>query len=181
MTHPTSGTVDVLRRRIGYGDLRELRGLIGRHLLREAMNARDVVLTGFTGTSDATLRWQPNAAELARPRLAPGTARHLRAARGPVARFLLGAVQAHPDHPGADRRATVAPEPPTGSASPLMSGYRTVSTRCGVVAAPLQHYRGTQVEESPSSTTQALLWGGQITAQGADGALTSGLLSRVLD
>ncbi|PIJ17833.1 ABC transporter ATP-binding protein, partial [Leucobacter sp. OLES1] len=61
--HPTSGTVDVLGRRIGRVELQALRREIGhvnpRHAVRSAITAREVVLTGITGTVERVMRWTP--------------------------------------------------------------------------------------------------------------------------
>jgi len=68
-THPTSGTVDVLGRRLGRVDLQELRREIGqvdpRHPLHSRLTVREVVLTGLTGTIETPMRWSPSAAEIA--------------------------------------------------------------------------------------------------------------------
>jgi iron complex transport system ATP-binding protein len=65
--HPTRGSVEVLGRRLGRVDLRELRGLIGhvnpRHPLRSPLTVRQVVWTGVTGTTELMQRWQPTEAE----------------------------------------------------------------------------------------------------------------------
>ncbi|MGF6821799.1 iron complex transport system ATP-binding protein [Microbacterium sp. ZKA21] len=65
--HPTSGTVDVLERRLGRVDMQELRRHIGhvnpRHPIRMPLSPLEVALTGFTGTVDQALRWSPTAAE----------------------------------------------------------------------------------------------------------------------
>lgn len=69
-THPTTGTVDVLGRRLGRVDMQELRRHIGhvnpRHPLRSPLSALEVVLTGFTGTIDTAMRWEPSLAQLDR-------------------------------------------------------------------------------------------------------------------
>ncbi|RAE44291.1 ABC transporter ATP-binding protein, partial [Burkholderia multivorans] len=61
---PTSGTVDVLGRRMGRVELAALRRHIGhvnpRHPLRSNLTVRDVVLTGVTGTIERPLRWEAN-------------------------------------------------------------------------------------------------------------------------
>src|SRR6218665_503788 len=61
-THPTSGTVDVLGRRLGRVDMQELRRHIGhgnpRHPVRSDLTVFDVVLTGFTGTVERMMRWE---------------------------------------------------------------------------------------------------------------------------
>ena len=71
-THPTSGVVRVLGRRLGRVDLQELRRSIGhvnpRHPLRSAASVLDVVLTGFTGTIERPMRWEPTTEQVARAR-----------------------------------------------------------------------------------------------------------------
>lgn len=58
--HPTRGTVDVLGRRLGRVDMRELRTHIGhvdpRHRLDLPLSAHDVVLTGLTNTPELDRR-----------------------------------------------------------------------------------------------------------------------------
>lgn len=70
VTHPTSGTVDVLGRRLGRVELAALRRAIGhvnpRHPLRSPLTIREVVLTGATGTVELPPRRTPSAAELRR-------------------------------------------------------------------------------------------------------------------
>jgi iron complex transport system ATP-binding protein len=76
LTHPTSGTVDVLGRRLGRVELQELRRVIGhvdpRHALQSPLRAVEVVLTGLTGTVELPMRWAPSAeqVDLARALLA---------------------------------------------------------------------------------------------------------------
>jgi iron complex transport system ATP-binding protein len=66
---PTSGTVDVLGRRLGRVELQELRRHIGhvnpRHPVRSPLTVTDVVLTGLTGSIEPPMRWEATAAELA--------------------------------------------------------------------------------------------------------------------
>ena len=63
LTHPTSGTVDVLGHRVGRVELQALRRSIGhvnpRHPLTSPLTIREVVLTGLTGSIELPLRWQP--------------------------------------------------------------------------------------------------------------------------
>jgi iron complex transport system ATP-binding protein len=70
VTFPTAGTVHVLGSRLGRVELQALRRVIGhvnpRHPLRSALTAREVVLTGLTGTIETALRWQPSAEESGR-------------------------------------------------------------------------------------------------------------------
>lgn len=61
--HPTRGTVHVLGHRLGRVEIRALRESIGhvnpRHPLGSALSARQVVLTGATGTTELMPRWKP--------------------------------------------------------------------------------------------------------------------------
>jgi iron complex transport system ATP-binding protein len=70
MTFPTSGTVDVLGRRLGRVELQELRRHIGhvnpRHPVRSPLTVLEVVLTGLTGTLEPPMRWEPAAGETQR-------------------------------------------------------------------------------------------------------------------
>ncbi|MFB9926528.1 ABC transporter ATP-binding protein [Amycolatopsis halotolerans] len=68
VTHPTTGTVDVLGGRLGRVELQALRRSIGhvdpRHPLRSPLAIREVVLTGITGSIDTPPRWQPTASHI---------------------------------------------------------------------------------------------------------------------
>lgn len=70
LTHPTRGTVDVLGRRLGRVDLRELRTFVGhvdpRHPLTAPLRVRDVVLTGLTNSVAPVPRWRPTPEQEAR-------------------------------------------------------------------------------------------------------------------
>ncbi|WP_329297015.1 ATP-binding cassette domain-containing protein [Streptomyces pseudovenezuelae] len=63
LVHPTRGTVEVLGRRLGRVDLRELRAQVGhvdpRHPLTAPLRVRDVVLTGLTNSVAPLPRWRP--------------------------------------------------------------------------------------------------------------------------
>ncbi|MET9486284.1 ATP-binding cassette domain-containing protein [Nocardia sp. NPDC006630] len=67
--HPTRGTVEVLGKRLGRVDMRELRTAIGhvdpRHTPRSPLTVHEVVLTGITNTAELVPRWQPSAEQLA--------------------------------------------------------------------------------------------------------------------
>ncbi|WP_132994171.1 ABC transporter ATP-binding protein [Gordonia zhaorongruii] len=71
-THPTTGTVDVLGKRLGRVDMQELRRHIGhvspRHPLRSPLTVAEVVLTGITGTIDMPMRWTPSPEQIERAR-----------------------------------------------------------------------------------------------------------------
>ncbi|WP_033289571.1 ABC transporter ATP-binding protein [Amycolatopsis jejuensis] len=64
VTHPTTGTVDVLGGRLGRVELQALRRSIGhvdpRHPLSSPLTIREVVLTGITGSIDTPPRWRPS-------------------------------------------------------------------------------------------------------------------------
>ncbi|WP_433520885.1 ABC transporter ATP-binding protein [Nocardia pseudovaccinii] len=70
VTFPTTGTVDILGRRMGRVDLAPLRHSIGhvnpRHPLRYPLTIREVVLTGITATIDTPMRWTPTPEDLRR-------------------------------------------------------------------------------------------------------------------
>lgn len=72
LTHPTTGTVDVLGHRLGRVELQALRRRIGhvnpRHPLQSALRVTDVVLTGITGTTERPMRWSPSAQDVAKAR-----------------------------------------------------------------------------------------------------------------
>ncbi|MEV5549897.1 ATP-binding cassette domain-containing protein [Streptomyces sp. NPDC052309] len=63
LVHPTRGSVEVLGRRLGRVDLRELRAYVGhvdpRHPLTSPLRVRDVVLTGLTNSVERLPRWRP--------------------------------------------------------------------------------------------------------------------------
>lgn len=70
ITHPTRGTVEILGRRLGTVDIREVRESIGhvnpRHPLRSPLSILDIVLTGLTGTIERMPRWEPTPAQTSR-------------------------------------------------------------------------------------------------------------------
>lgn len=63
VSHPTRGEVDVLGRRLGRVDIRELRAHLGhvnpRHPLRSPLTVREVVLTGHANTIEPELHRKP--------------------------------------------------------------------------------------------------------------------------
>ncbi|WP_152363745.1 ABC transporter ATP-binding protein [Microlunatus speluncae] len=67
VTHPTTGTVEVLGHRLGRVELQALRRGIGhvnpRHPLRTPRTVIEVVLTGVTGTIELPPRWAPDDAD----------------------------------------------------------------------------------------------------------------------
>ncbi|MFC9328607.1 ABC transporter ATP-binding protein [Kitasatospora sp. NPDC057015] len=70
VSHPTRGEVEVLGRRLGRVDIRDLRAHLGhvnpRHPLRSPLTVREVVLTGLTNSIEPDLQKLPTDAELAR-------------------------------------------------------------------------------------------------------------------
>ncbi|WP_223693233.1 ABC transporter ATP-binding protein [Leifsonia poae] len=190
VVHPTRGTVDVLGRRLGRVDLRELRGLIGhvnpRHQVRSPLTVREVVLTGATGTTEIMMRWEPTAeqsahadelvdllgmrdlAESTWPTLSQGER-----GRALIARALL-----------ADPHLLLLDEPSTGldiaAREHLLDRIDGLRAQHPDLASVLVTHH---LEELPASTTHAvLLRDGRIVAQGlADEVLTSELISRTLD
>ncbi|MFT4210731.1 MAG: ATP-binding cassette domain-containing protein [Microbacterium sp.] len=69
LTHPSSGVVEVLGRRVGRVELQALRREIGhvdpRHPVRSPLSVHEAVLTGVTGTVDLPMRWTPTPDEAA--------------------------------------------------------------------------------------------------------------------
>ncbi|MDJ0349970.1 ATP-binding cassette domain-containing protein [Cryobacterium sp. PH29-G1] len=63
VTHPTSGSVQILGQRLGRVELQALRRSIGhvnpRHPLQSPLTIRDLVLTGLTGSIETPPRWEP--------------------------------------------------------------------------------------------------------------------------
>ena len=190
LVHPTRGTVDVLGRRLGRVDLRELRGMIGhvnpRHQVRSPLTVRDVVLTGATGTTELMLRWEPTDAQrmradelielLGMSDLADATWPNL--SQGERGRTLIArALQPDP-------HLLLLDEPSTGldiaAREHLLDRIDGLRARHPDLASVLVTHH---LEELPASTTHALLLReGAIVAQGAaDDVLTSGLISATLD
>ncbi|MGV9278837.1 ABC transporter ATP-binding protein [Streptomyces griseosporeus] len=179
--HPTHGTVEVLGRRLGRVDVRELRSYVGhvdpRHPLTEPLTVRDVVLTGLTNSVAPLPRWRPTPAQEARADRLIGTlglAGH-RTARWPVlsqgqrGRTLIArALMPEP-------RLLLLDEPATGLDLPgrerlleALDALRREHPRLATVL--VTHH----LEELPAHTTHAvLLREGRVLAQGpAAGVLT---------
>ncbi|WP_308251250.1 ABC transporter ATP-binding protein [Streptomonospora nanhaiensis] len=188
--HPTRGTVEILGRRLGRTDIRELRRFIGhvnpRHDLRSALRGRDIVLTGATGSIEIPPRWRPAPEEEARadhlmamlgvtalreetwPTLSQGERGRLLIARAlmPVPRLLL------------------LDEPATGldvaAREQLLTSIDQLRAEHPDLATVLVTHH---LEELPASTTHAmLLRGGQVVAAGEAGAtLTTKLVTACFD
>jgi iron complex transport system ATP-binding protein len=164
MTHPTSGTVEVLGARLGRVDLQSLRRSIGhvnpRHPLQSPLSIREVVLTGLTGTVELPMRWEPQSDDVQRaeqlidslglagkadsrwPTLSQGER-----GRALIARALL-----------ADPRLLLLDEPSTGldvaAREQLLETIDLLDETHPEVASILVTHH---LEELPSTTTHALL------------------------
>ncbi|MFF1571583.1 ABC transporter ATP-binding protein [Leifsonia sp. NPDC058292] len=190
VVHPSRGTVEVLGRRLGRVDLRELRGLIGhvnpRHQVRSPLTVREVVLTGVTGTTELMMRWEPTPEESARAEqlidllemrdLADSTWPTL--SQGERGRTLIArALQPDP-------HLLLLDEPSTGldiaAREHLLDRIDGLRIEHPDLASVLVTHH---LEELPASTTHALLLrDGRIVAQGlADDVLTSELISETLN
>jgi len=188
--HPTRGTVEVLGKRLGRVDLRELRTLIGhvnpRHSLMNPLTAREVVLTGGTGGSELPMRWRAADAEIERADYLLGLlgmgalaeARWPNLSQGERGRTLIArALQADP-------HVLLLDEPSTGldiAARELLLDRldQLREQHPDLSSVVVTHH----LEELPATTTHAmLLRDGKVIAQGhADEVLTSELVSDAMD
>ncbi|MFF2850286.1 ABC transporter ATP-binding protein [Streptomyces sp. NPDC058001] len=190
LVHPTRGTVEVLGRRLGRVDLRELRSYVGhvnpRHPLRSPLRVRDVVLTGLTNSVERPPRWVPTAAQEERADRLIGTlglaersgARWPTLSQGERGRALIArALMPEP-------RLLLLDEPATGLDLPgrerlldSLDGLRRDHPHLATVL--VTHH----LEELPSGTTHALLLrDGRSLARGTVGeVLTGNLLSKCFD
>ncbi|MBB5837500.1 ABC transporter ATP-binding protein [Kribbella italica] len=188
--HPTRGTVEVLGRRLGTVDIRELRESIGhvdpRHPLRSPLTIEQVVLTGITGTIELMPRWQPTAAQQTRvAQLVDllGIADRARdpwttLSQGERGRALIARAMV------AEPRLLLLDEPSTGldvaAREQLLDTIDVVHASQPTLSSILVTHH---LEELPSSTTHAaLLRGGRVQAAGrASDVLTSELVSACFD
>jgi iron complex transport system ATP-binding protein len=190
LVHPTRGTVEVLGRRLGRVDLRELRSYVGhvdpRHPLTAPLRVRDVVLTGLTNSVAPLPRWRPTPEQEERAdRLIDtlGLAGH-RAARWPTlsqgqrGRTLIArALMPEP-------RLLLLDEPATGLDLPgrerLIDALDALRQEHPALTTVLVTHH---LEELPSGTTHAvLLRDGRALAQGpAADVLTSDQVGKCFD
>jgi iron complex transport system ATP-binding protein len=190
VTHPTSGTVDVLGQRLGRVELQALRRMIGhvnpRHPVQSPLSIREVVLTGLTGTIETPPRWQPEPSETARadeliellgldgkadevwPTLSQGER-----GRALIARALIG-----------DPRLLLLDEPSTGldvaAREQLLETIDLLETSHPRLASIVVTHH---LEELPETTTHALLVAhGDIVASGPiEDAVTTATVSRAFE
>ncbi|GGS09906.1 ABC transporter ATP-binding protein [Streptomyces aureoverticillatus] len=190
LTHPTHGTVEVLGRRLGTVDLRELRAYLGhvdpRHPLRSPLPVREVVLTGLTNSVARVPHRQPTAAQRERAEhlittmglTARADARWPTLSQGERGRTLIArALMPQP-------RLLLLDEPATGLDLPgrerlleSLDALRAAHPRLATVL--VTHH----LEELPVGTSHAvLLRGGRVVASGAVGdVVTTPLVSACLD
>ena len=171
---PTSGTVDVLGRRLGRVELQELRRHIGhvnpRHPVRSPLTVTEVVLTGLTGSIELPLRWEATPNELSRARELIGTiglddrrdARWPTLSQGERGRALIArALISEP-------RLLLLDEPTTGldvaAREQLLETIDGLSVAAPDLASVLVTHH---LEELPETTSHALLLShGRIVASG---------------
>ena len=188
--HPTSGTVDVLGRRLGRVELSELRRHIGhvdpRHRMLRDNIVTEVVLTGLTGSSDPVARWSPTPAEEARARSliasvglgARSTARWSVLSQGERGRALIArALVATPSLLLLDEPATGLDVAAREHLLDTLDGVRAAHP--DIASVTVTHH----LEDLPASTSHAmLLRDGRVFTQGpADDVLTSEPVSAAFD
>jgi iron complex transport system ATP-binding protein len=186
--HPTAGTVEVLGRRLGRVDVRELRQHIGhvdpRHRMLSPLTVLETVLTGLTGTTDLMMRWEPSAEQvaLAEQHVADVGLTARRDARWPVlsqgerGRALIArALMSEPQ---------LLDEPATGldvaAREHLLETVDALRHRHpGLGSVMVTHH----LEDLPASTSHAmLLRDGAAVAQGtSDQVITSSAVSHAFD
>ncbi len=174
ITHPTRGTVEVLGKRLGRVDIRELRESIGhvnpRHPVQSALTIEEVALTGFTGSIELVPRWEPTPSQLATARdlldlLGIGGIREERwptLSQGERGRALIARALA------SEPRLLLLDEPATGldvaAREQLLETIDAVYTSHPELASVLVTHH---LEELPASTTHAvLIRHGRISAKG---------------
>jgi iron complex transport system ATP-binding protein len=173
-THPTTGSVEILGRRLGRVDIRELWPRIGHvegtsHVVRY-LTCHQAVLTGATGTLDLQQRWQPTAAHEQRAReledlfaVRPLADRQLGSlSSGELRRVLLArALMPDPELLLLDEPAANLDLPAREQLVEALDDLAATHPRLLVVL--VTHH----LEELPASTTHALLMRrGRVVASG---------------
>jgi iron complex transport system ATP-binding protein len=182
LVHPTRGTVEVLGRRLGRVDLRELRAHVGhvdpRHPLTAPLQVRDVVLTGLTNSVAPLPRWRPTREQRERADRLIGTlgladlgeARWPTLSQGQRGRTLIArALMPEP-------RLLLLDEPATGLDLPgreqLIDALDALRRTHPALATVLVTHH---LEELPPGTTHAmLLREGRVLAQGPASRVLTG-------
>nr|WP_211350675.1 ATP-binding cassette domain-containing protein [Ornithinicoccus hortensis] len=174
VTHPTTGTVQILGHQLGRVELQALRRHIGhvnpRHTLRSPLTVTEIIITGITGTIELPMRWEPGPAELARAAELAGLLglatiagdRWPTLSQGERGRTLIARALA------GDPELLLLDEPSTGldvaAREQLLETIDLLSrTHPDLTSLLVTHH----LEELPESTTHALLLAeGRITAAG---------------
>ncbi|MFB8172930.1 ABC transporter ATP-binding protein [Kitasatospora purpeofusca] len=186
VSHPTRGEVDVLGRRLGRVDIRELRAHLGhvnpRHPLRSPLTVREVVLTGVTNTIEPDLHRKPAPEELERAELLIETLGMTEAAESPWTTLSQGergrALIARALMPSP--RLLLLDEPATGldltARELLLDSLDLLRHQHPELASVLVTHH---LEELPESTTHALLLraGETVAAGPVDEVMTTELVS----
>lgn len=190
LTFPSEGSVSILGKRLGTVELQALRRDIGhvdpRHLVRLPLSARDVVLTGITGTREPPLRWRATRQQndVANEQLDAVGLSHRRASRwdtlsqGERGRVLIArALIAEP-------RLLLLDEPTTGldlaAREQLLDVIDALAIRSPSLASILVTHH---LEELPETTTHAVVLShGRVVSAGvAPESITSMSISEAFD